>query len=147
MKRADGGFRPAYNVQYGAVVDEMDGPCTIVGVRVTNIGSDLGSLVPVGGGGGRHPPCGARGDPGADGVRRPAAGRSAPIAAWWAPMGREEREIERQRGGLSEFANARQKGSQRVTQVRVRGASKVFNVMVLGALSARLPQHAASVLG
>ena len=26
--------------------DEMGGPRTIVGVRVTNIGSDLGSLVP-----------------------------------------------------------------------------------------------------
>ena len=74
--------------------------------------------------------------------------RSAPIAAWRALMDREEsKELKRQRGGLSEFAKARQKGSQRVTQVLVRGASKVFNVMVLGALSARLLQQAASVLG
>ncbi len=75
------------------------------------------------------------------------ADRSAPIAAWRELMGCEEsKELKRQRGGLSEFANARQKGSQRVTQVLVRGVSKVFNVMVLGALSANLLQHAASVL-
>ena len=47
MKMADGGFRPAYNVQYGVVGDKMGGPRTIVGVRVTNVGSDLGSLVPM----------------------------------------------------------------------------------------------------
>ena len=63
-------------------------------------------------------------------------------------MGREEsKELERQRNGTSEFARARQRGSQRVTQVLVRGASEVFNVMVLGALSARLLQRAASVPG
>lgn len=47
MKMADGGFRPAYNIQLGVVGKKTGGPRAIVGVRVTNLGSDLGSLVPM----------------------------------------------------------------------------------------------------
>jgi len=43
MKMADGGFRPAYNVQLATDVDSR----VIVGVQVTNIGSDQGQLVPM----------------------------------------------------------------------------------------------------
>lgn len=43
MKMADGGFRPAYNVQLATDVDAR----VIVGVRVTNEGSDQGQLVPM----------------------------------------------------------------------------------------------------
>lgn len=175
MKMADGGFRPGYNVQYGVVGDKMGGPRTIVGVRVTNVGSDLGSLVPMvaqveqrtgalptavvaDSNHARHedlaallacgvapivaPPKPRKGATGAQ------ADRSAPIAAWRELMQRaSSKELLRQRGGLSEFANARQKGVQRVTQVLVRGATKVLNVMLLGALSANLLQHAASLVG
>ena len=83
----------------------MGGPRTIVGVRVTNIGSDLGSLVPMvaqvaqrtGALPGAvvadtshagHEEIRARM---ACGVRRPAVDRSAPIAAWWALMDGEEK--------------------------------------------------------
>jgi hypothetical protein len=44
MKMADGGFRPAYNVQMATAGSPLGGPRTIVGVRVTNLGSDMGSM-------------------------------------------------------------------------------------------------------
>jgi hypothetical protein len=47
MKMPDGGFRPAYNVQMATAGSEMGGPRTIVGVRVTNVGSDMGSVAPM----------------------------------------------------------------------------------------------------
>jgi transposase len=43
MKMADGGFRPAYNVQFATDVDGRG----IVGVQVTNVGSDQGQLTPM----------------------------------------------------------------------------------------------------
>jgi len=43
MKMADGGFRPAFNVQLATDVDSR----VIVGVAVTNSGSDLSMLVPM----------------------------------------------------------------------------------------------------
>jgi transposase len=43
MRFADGGFRPGYNVQFAT---DMDGRA-IVGVAVTNIGSDQGQLPPM----------------------------------------------------------------------------------------------------
>jgi hypothetical protein len=42
MKRADGGFRPAYNVQFSTATASQ----VIVGVEVTTRGSDMGQLVP-----------------------------------------------------------------------------------------------------
>lgn len=43
MKMADGGYRPAYNVQLATDVDSR----AIVGVTVTNLGSDRSSLLPM----------------------------------------------------------------------------------------------------
>jgi hypothetical protein len=43
MKMPDGGFRPAYNVQLAADVSSR----VIVGVTVTNAGTDMGQLVPM----------------------------------------------------------------------------------------------------
>lgn len=43
MQMADGGFRPAYNVEFATDVDSR----VIVGVGVTNIGNDHGQLVPM----------------------------------------------------------------------------------------------------
>ena len=43
MKMPDGGFRPGYNVQLATAGSPMGGSRTIVGVRVTNLGSDLGT--------------------------------------------------------------------------------------------------------
>ncbi len=47
MKMADGGFRPAYNIQLGVVGKKTGGPRSIVGVRVTNVGSDMCSVLPM----------------------------------------------------------------------------------------------------
>ena len=47
MKMGDGGFRPAYNVQLAVAGSELGGPRAIVGVIVTNVGSDMGSLTPM----------------------------------------------------------------------------------------------------
>jgi transposase len=43
MKMADGGYRPAYNVQFSTTTDSQ----VIVGVDVNNIGSDQGQLSPM----------------------------------------------------------------------------------------------------
>jgi transposase len=43
MKMADGGFRPAYNVQFCTTADSQ----IIVGIEVNNCGSDLGQLSPM----------------------------------------------------------------------------------------------------
>jgi transposase len=175
MKMADGGFRPGFNVQFGVVGDKMGGPRTIVGVQVTNVGSDLGSVVPMVEQVERR--TGVR--PGAvvadsnhakhDDIKalqarnirpviaapKPRKGQKAgtqadaspEIARWRDLLGSEEgKEIARMRGGLSELANARQKGQQGLTQLLVRGAPKVLNVALLGALSANLLQHALKLL-
>jgi transposase len=43
MKMADGGFRPAYNVEYAAATDSL----AIVAVEVTTSGSDAGQITPL----------------------------------------------------------------------------------------------------
>ena len=47
MKMADGGFRPAYNVCMATAGSPLGGPRTIVGVQVTNVGSDMGMITPM----------------------------------------------------------------------------------------------------
>jgi transposase len=47
MKMPDGGFRPAYNVQMATAGSPLGGPRTIVGVRVTNVGSDMNAVTPM----------------------------------------------------------------------------------------------------
>lgn len=47
MKMADGGFRPAYNIRMATAGSPLGGPRTIVGVQVTNLGSDMGSITPM----------------------------------------------------------------------------------------------------
>lgn len=175
MKMADGGFRPALNVQYGVVGDKMGGPRTIVGVRVTNVGSDLGSLVPMveqvhartdqwpravvaDSNHARHDelaallaqgiaPIVAAPKPRRGRPPGPQANRSPPITTWRALLASPEgKDVARQRGALSELANARQKGSQGLVQFLVRGVPKALNVALLGALSVNLLQHATDLL-
>ena len=43
MKMADGGFRPAYNVQFAADT----GSGAVAGLSVDNVGSDMGKMVPM----------------------------------------------------------------------------------------------------
>jgi hypothetical protein len=43
MKMADGGFRPAFNVQYASDCDSQ----MVVGVEVSTAGSDMAQLAPM----------------------------------------------------------------------------------------------------
>lgn len=175
MKMADGGFRPGYNVQYGVVGSEMGGPRTIVGIDVTNVGSDQGRLVPMveqvetrtgrlpekvvaDGGYAQHAEIEAltaRGVVPIVAVPRARKGanagshvRHSPALDGWRERMQSEagKEVARRRGSLSELVNARQKGTQGMRQFLVRGLPKVLNVVMLGALSANLLQHAARLL-
>lgn len=47
MKMPDGGFRPAYNVRMATAGSVFGGARTIVGVQVTNVGTDMGSVTPM----------------------------------------------------------------------------------------------------
>jgi|JI10StandDraft_1071094.scaffolds.fasta_scaffold241479_2 transposase len=47
MKMADGGFRPAMNVQTATAGHPEGGPRTIVAIEVTNVGSDMSAVTPM----------------------------------------------------------------------------------------------------
>jgi transposase len=151
MKMMDGGYRPAYNVQFATDVDSQ----VIVGVAVTNVGSDQAELVPmldevtrrtgavpaaelVDGGyvsteGIREvtargvvlyaPVRKGKTSPGlgAEGVKHPA------IAAWRARMDTDEaKAIYRTRAGTAERINADARTHRTLRDVGVRGLSKVL---------------------
>jgi transposase len=176
MKMADGGFRPGFNVQYGVVGDKLGGPRTILGVRVTNVGSDLGSLMPMveqvearlgvlpvavvaDSNHAQHADIAALQARGIQALvappkpRRgralgPQADRSPAVQQWRRSVASAEgKELLRQRGALAELVNAHQKEHQGLRQFVVRGLAKALNVALLGALSANLLHHAAALLG
>lgn len=151
MKMADGGFRPAYNVQFSTTTDRQ----IIVGVEVINIGSDQGQLSPmlgqveqryserpaqclVDGGYASHDeieqaqgrgttvyaPVPKPKDPSRDPyVALP--GDSPAIAQWRERMGTDAaKAIYKQRAATAECVNAIARG-RGLTQFLVRGLSKV----------------------
>lgn len=161
MKMADGGFRPAWNVQFATDTDSQ----VIVGVDVDNLGSDLGQLTPmleqlerryakvpkemlVDAGYARHDAieaADARGvcvyapvpkpkDPRRD-PYQPRPGDTEALARWRMRMGTEHaKALYRQRASVAECVNAlaRQRGLQRFT---VRGRPKVRAVTLWYALA------------
>jgi len=175
MKMGDGGFRPAYNVQYAVAGSEMGGHRTIVGVNVTNVGSDMGSLAPMvkqiaertG-----HLPTVLLADGGHAkfqdivetrrmGVRVlvPASKTAAPIdklkqdlahpgiIAWREDIETDEaKRLYRARAGLCELANAHQKSHHGVTQFLVTGLAKVTCVILMNAIASNILQHAPRLL-
>jgi transposase len=164
MKMADGGFRPAYNVQLATVTDSQ----VIIGVDVCNIGSDLGRLSPmldqveqrygqrpdkwlVDGGYARHD---AIEDADAQGTTvyapvpkpkdpnrspyEPLADDSTIIARWRERMGcSEAKEIYKQRAATAECVNAIARG-RGLQQFVVRGLQKVKAVALWYALAHNL---------
>jgi transposase len=165
MKMPDGGFRPAYNVQFAT--DGAHG--VIVGVAVTSAGTDAGQSAPMvdqverrtqwrpnnylmdGGFATRDDITGLeeRGVTVYAPVRLPRNkpekerygaryGDSPEVAAWRERMGTAEAKIEyRQRGAIAEWTNAqvRQHG---VSQISVRGLTNVTTVMLLVAVAHNL---------
>jgi transposase len=173
MKMPDGGFRPGYNVQFAVAGDEHGGPRTIVGVNVTNSGSDLGSVAPMVKQ--IHERTGVR--PGAllaDGghaklddireldrqgikalisvpERSRAAGENADhsreIDEWRRRMQDPNCvQLYRARAGLVELVNAHFKEHFGIKNVLVRGIEKVTCVALLGAVAFNLLQHAGGLL-
>jgi transposase len=164
MKTADGGFRPAFNVQFATTTDSQ----IITGVHVTNSGSDRGQLAPmveqhqerfehvpkealVDGGfaknediekvqqGGTtvYAPVQKSKDPDRD-SHTPRPDDSPEIAAWRKRMATDEAKIiYRERAATAECVNAlsRNRGLQ---QFRVRGLRKVKAVVLLYALAHNL---------
>lgn len=161
MKMADGGYRPAYNVQFSTTTDKQ----VIVGVEVINIGSDQGQLSPmlgqvaqrynerpaqclVDGGYARHDEiedaqaCGTTvyapvpkpKDPSRDPyVALP--GDSQAIAQWRERMGTDTaKAIYKQRAATAECVNAIARG-RGLTQFLVRGLDKVKAVALWYAIA------------
>ena len=176
MKMADGGFRPGYNVQYSVAGSEMGGPRTIIGVNVTNIGSDMGSMAPMveqiekrtgqrpvvllaDGGHAKAEDIAATRRMGVDVIVPPAEtaktieklkaeGADPEIIAWRERMETDEaKKLYRARAGLAELANAHQKTHHGIAQVLVRGATKVTCVILLNAIGSNILQHAPRLLG
>jgi transposase len=166
MKMADGGFRPAYNVQFATATDSQ----VIVGVDVETAGSDAGQMAPmaervkrryevapgevlVDGGFAQHDQIEAVGaaglgctvyapvprpkDPRAD---RHAAkpGDSAAVAAWRRRMGTDRaKAIYKERAATAECVNAQARG-RGLIRLLVRGAAKVKAVARWHALAHNL---------
>jgi transposase len=171
MKMGDGGFRPAYNVQLATAGSEMGGPRTIVGVRVINVGSDMGSIAPMldeierrtgalptvllaDGGHAKHEcirNAAARGVelliPLPERAKRPDPQADPAIAAWHDRMATPEaKRTYRARPGLCELPNAHLKCHHGMAQVLVRGLEKVSCVVLLGALVGNMLAHASALL-
>ena len=176
MKMGDGGFRPGYNVQYAVTGSELGGPRTIVGVKVTNVGSDMGSMAPMieqiekrtgerpavllaDGGHAKAEDIAVTRRMGVDVIVPPAEkaktieklkeeGADPEVIAWRERMETDEaKKLYRGRAALAELANAHQKTHHGITQVLVRGAAKVTCVILLNAIVSNLLQHAPRLLG
>lgn len=174
MKMADGGFRPAYNVQLAVAGNPQGGPRTIIGVQVTNEGTDAGSLTPMlqqverrcgqlpeklladGG----HAcledlkACAARGVEAYVSVpeRMAKAGaqgdHSPEVKAWRERMASEQGQTEyRGRAGLVENVNAQLKERYGLTQFAVRTLPKVTCMALMVSLAHNLATHGAALLG
>jgi transposase len=173
MKMPDGGFRPAYNVQLAVAGNPEGGPRTIVGVHVTNAGTDAGSLAPMlqqvqrrcgqlpeklladGG----HAcledlkACAARQVEAYVAVpeRMAKAGaqgdHSPEVADWRERMAGEQGQLEyRGRAGLVENVNAQVKERYGLTQFTVRGLPKVTCVALMVCLAHNLATHGSALL-
>ncbi len=164
MKMGDGGFRPAYNVQFATTTDDAR---VIVGVDVVNRGSDMGQSTPmldaiesrtgrrpsehlVDGGYPSHPAVDAAAEkevtlfaplpkPKKGDTRDPHAPRdddSEAVAAWRQRMGTAQaKEIYKQRAATAETVNADAKQHRGLDTFPVRGLPKVLGCALLFALT------------
>ncbi|MBI5737698.1 MAG: IS1182 family transposase [Mycolicibacterium neoaurum] len=164
MKMGDGGFRPAFNVQFATTTDDAR---VIVGVEVTNRGSDAGESTPmigkiegrtgvrpkemlVDGGYPQHDAIDAAAQqqvtlyapvpkPREGSTRDPHApceGDSEAVAAWRQRMGTDEaKEIYKERAATAETVNADGKTHRGLDHLVVRGLVKVSGSALLFALT------------
>ena len=174
MKMADGGFRPAYNVQLAVAGAPEGGPRTIVGVQVTNRGNDAGSVGPMLDqverrtgelpekllADGQHASvadiqaCAERGVTPCMSVptrMAPGTGRMAnhspAVQSWRERMQSQEGATEaRSRASLVENVNAQVKERYELQQFSVRGLDKVTCVALMVALAHNLAVHGPALL-
>lgn len=173
MKMPDGGYRPGFNVQMATAGSEMGGPRTIVGVIVTNVGSDMGSVTPMleqikertgtlpkvllaDANHAKHDcirRCAVLGVkalisvPSRSAKAGPNADTDAAVREWRDRMETDEaKRTFRARASLCELSNAHLKHHHGVAQVLVRGLDKVSCVALLAGLAANLLQHATKLL-
>jgi transposase len=173
MKMPDGGFRPAYNVQFAVAGSDFGGPRTIVGLRVTQEGNDDSGLEAVtddvqertgqypeavlaDGGFASHEGIEALSERGVrpvvvvpEGEKKPrVCVPSAPVAAWRADMKSADAQAQvRMRASLVDLTNPQTKGRLGLGHLLVRGLGKVTCVVLLTAIAANLLQHGAALLG
>jgi transposase len=174
MKMPGSGFAPAYNVQLATAGDPQGGPRTIVGVRVTNVGSDYGSVGPMIDD--IEQKCGKRPSvlladnghassadiraaadrgvtaliaPQGRSMRKPPNPSEDPAVASWRDRMRtdEAKEQMRARASLCELSNAHIKTRFSMASLLVRGLTKVTCMVLLSALTANLVAHAAALAG
>jgi len=173
MKIADGGYRPGYNIQMATAGDALGGPRTVVGVSVTNAGSDMGSVAKMleqierrtgelpkvllaDANHAKHDCIRTCAERGVDALiavpmRSKKAGDNGDhdpaIDAWRQRMQTDEaKETYRARAGLCELSNAHLKQHHGLAQLLVRGLEKVTCVALLAALSHNIAQHAPNLL-
>lgn len=168
MKMPDGGFRPGYNIQLAVAGKETGGPRTIVGVDVTNLGSDIGAITKMidevndmtgvvpkrilaDGNHARHACLDAAAARGVDVLVPPSkrskarAKDSAAVTAWRERMTTDDaKRLYRGRAALVELANAHLKCNFGLDRVLVRGLGKVLCVGIIAALTFNIAQHAAA---
>ena len=173
MKMADGGFRPGYNVQLATAGSPFGGPQTIVGVQVTNSGSDMSSIEPMleqierrtgvqpsvllaDAGHADHGSVEAAEQRDVT-LLMPApkdkptgkwANNTPAVLAWFERMETPEaKELMRVRPALAELPNARLKRSLGLGQFLVRSLNKVLTVAVLTAFAHNILMHGPKLLG
>lgn len=165
MKMADGGFRPAYNLQLATDTESR----VVVGVRVSNVGSDMGLMEPmlreIETRAGRAPEehlvdggfskkedieaAAARGvtvyapvpTPRVEGIDPHAPKDDDPeaVATWRRRMGTEEaKQIYKERAATAETVNADLRTLRGIDRLLVRGADKVKSVLLWGVLAYNL---------
>lgn len=173
MKMADGGFRPAYNVRMSTAGSVLGGARTIVGVHVTNVGSDMGSITPMLAeikdrtgllpktllADANHAAHDCIRAGAASGVellvavpeRSKNPGAKADddqaITAWRERMEtKEAKKLYRARASLCELTNAHFRTHHGVDVFLVRGLAKATCVALLAAIASNLLQHASALL-
>ena len=163
MKMGDGGFRPAYNAQLAVAGSEDGGPRAIVGVLVTNVGSDMGSLAPMAddvkertgelprkvladSGHFKIADMAKLKERGVKPIVPPTRSRKQckkiGVDEWRdAVMTHGDRRSFRRRSSLAEHANAVLKGPYRLDKLLVRGLPRVTSVVILYSLCFTLHQN------
>jgi transposase len=171
MKMPDGGFRPGYNIQLATAGSELGGPRTIVGLLVTNTGSDMGSVTPMledikartgqlpsqllaDANHAKHSCVEAATRAGVEvliAIPKREQCATTPVSpeveAWRERMETDEaKRAYRARAGLCELSNAHLKDHHGTASVIVRGLAKVTCVALLGAIAANIVAHASAWL-